>query len=686
MAIATKRAATSGGSPSRKSLVHPNPLLRALDAIYRFFASLKLAVISIASLAAVLAVGTFIERNYGTVAVQEWVYKSVGFALLLAFLATNILCAALIRFPWTRRQTGFVITHAGLLLVLAGSMWSFQRGDEGQVALAEGSKTDEMIRPDHPVIRIREVDPHTGKPLTEGAPFDQWPFRPGPLPWPEGRYEVLTPTSAPYHLAVKTHLPASAPRYVHEKVANGTPMIRLALMIKQPGALRARDVFANDTSDGLRWLVADHRFHRAAKTIGAANIAFQYLDSDEKLDAFLHPPQEIGPEGVAQVRYTDNAGKKRLETIPIDENAKGKVRTLPESDVSVEFDGISEMPLGRDISEGLAPDGVLRFVLFKVRKGSGEPVTHYGWNSLPMLPSVLPPSVHGGSGNGEELVHIDYLRPVGGSQMGAVEVAGLADGRLFYRSFNRKGLKASGPLPLDEEVTALGGGGMAMSFGLKVDQYLPSGRERLTYEHIDLDVGQLNNAIPAALVELSCDGETHEKWLRRSGGYEPHYQFVTFSSGRGFEIAYDVDRKRLGFEIQLDDFEVGLDPGSMDPASYRSDVRLTDEAEGIKDKPIGIWMNHTMTHRGWTFYQSSYIPIKDPATDENTGRYMSVLQVGYDPGRPFKYAGCVLVVLGAVVQFYMRSGIFWWMRSEGKGTESAKKGAETQGAGASEAL
>ena len=41
--------------------------------------------------------------------------------ILLAFLGDNILCAALIRYPWKKRQTGFVITHAGLLILLAGS-------------------------------------------------------------------------------------------------------------------------------------------------------------------------------------------------------------------------------------------------------------------------------------------------------------------------------------------------------------------------------------------------------------------------------------------------------------------------------------------------------------------------------------------------------------------------------------
>jgi hypothetical protein len=37
---------------------------------------------------------------------------------------------------------------------------------------------------------------------------------------------------------------------------------------------------------------------------------------------------------------------------------------------------------------------------------------------------------------------------------------------------------------------------------------------------------------------------------------------------------------------------------------------------------------------------------------------MSVLQVGIDPGRTTKYVGCVMIVFGAFVQFYMRAGIF----------------------------
>ena len=55
-------------------------IVRVCDAIYRFLASLKLAVFSLATLAAVLAYATFFESWYGAAAVQEWIYRTRGFA------------------------------------------------------------------------------------------------------------------------------------------------------------------------------------------------------------------------------------------------------------------------------------------------------------------------------------------------------------------------------------------------------------------------------------------------------------------------------------------------------------------------------------------------------------------------------------------------------------------------------
>ncbi len=200
--------------------------------IYRFLASLKLAVISISTLAATLAYATFFESKYGGVAAQEWIYRSPGFAILLAFLGMNILCAALIRYPWKKRQTGFVVTHAGLLILLAGSFYSVRTADEGQVGMVEGDVKGELVRSDHPVIRIWEVDPHTRERTRElDLPFRSGRFEWGPRTPRELGFvqsviarmtfrslgagpmheDVLTTPDDPFRFVVKEFLPAAAP-------------------------------------------------------------------------------------------------------------------------------------------------------------------------------------------------------------------------------------------------------------------------------------------------------------------------------------------------------------------------------------------------------------------------------------------------------------------------------------------
>lgn len=659
MATAIKRPAspTPPAVPAAEETTSSaNLILRSFDAIYRFLASLKLAVIALSSVAAVLALGTGIERQYGTVAVQEWVYRTWWFAVLLAFLGTNILCAALIRYPWTKRQTGFVITHTGLLVVLAGAFWSFQYADEGQVGIVEGQQSDLLLKPDHPVIRLREVDPHTHEVVNNREYV--MPFRPGALAWDDGRYELLSDPKDPFKLAVKNHLTAASRRYVHEQVPQGLPMVQLGILFKAPNMPRETDLFARDPSGGSRWFVVEAPSYRSARTVGPAVLAFQFLDSPEKLDAFLNPPRELGKDGVALIRYKDRDGKSRVETWPIRDSDKGQPRQLPDSDLTITFEDTAELPLPADShTERLTGGLPIHLAEFQVRKGDSPPVKHFGWSGLPMLTSLPAVTHDADSGQREELLHIDYVRPLPPGQMGLIEVAGMPDGKLYYRSINSRGLKSAGPLEMGRLVTALGGNDSPMSLKLEVDQYYLSGRRRLTYVQQDLPVGEINKGIPGAFVELTINGETESLWLLRGGGFDAEYKTLTFPSGKTYELAYDVERQPLGFTLALDDFDVGLDPGTSEPSSYRSDIRLTDEGMKIKDKPITISMNNTMTHRGWTFYQSNYIPLTDE-NDNKTGQYMSVFQVGHDPGRPLKYAGCLLVVCGVFVQFYMRAGVF----------------------------
>jgi hypothetical protein len=224
-------------------------------------------------------------------------------------LGANILCAALIRFPWKRRQTGFVITHAGLLIVLAGSWFSLKYGDEGQVAMLEGETAATMTRTDAPVIRVRPLDPQAGTPTSEYA----IPFRPGAFAWPAGRFEVLTGPQEPFKLAVKSFLPASAGKFLHEPApgGDGVPMVRFGLSIQPPNALRPMDPFEKDFQDDLRWFTAGNRFGRRVKDLGGVRLVFQHVGKEDEaraIDDFLNPPRDAATE-VARLHYADAQGQ-----------------------------------------------------------------------------------------------------------------------------------------------------------------------------------------------------------------------------------------------------------------------------------------------------------------------------------------------------------------------------------------
>ena len=114
---------------------------------------------------------------------------------------------------------------------------------------------------------------------------------------------------------------------------------------------------------------------------------------------------------------------------------------------------------------------------------------------------------------------------------------------------------------------------------------------------------------------MTVDGHTEEFWIRRSPSLEPHFQQVSFPSG-DYEVAFDVDRKDLGFSLKLDDFDVGFDPGTEQASRFVSQVRMTDEAVGIKDEPHTIQMNEPLDASGLhasTSRATSAIAIPRPA-------------------------------------------------------------------------
>jgi cytochrome c biogenesis protein ResB len=111
-------------------------------------------------------------------------------------------------------------------------------------------------------------------------------------------------------------------------------------------------------------------------------------------------------------------------------------------------------------------------------------------------------------------------------------------------------------------------------------------------------------------------------------------------------IYFGRDNVQLPFEVELVKFHKKDYPGTETPMSFESQVKVPGLGEEIT-----ISMNEPLKHEGFTLYQASYEmnPGSAPA---------SIFSVNQDPGRPVKYAGSLILVVGIAVFVLMRSRLY----------------------------
>src|SRR2546428_14103797 len=92
------------------------------NAIFQFFASLKLAVVLLAVLIAGAIVGTLYESSFDAKVARAYVYGAPWFNFWLVLLGANPTLSALSRWPWRKPPPAFLITHPAIIPLLTGSL------------------------------------------------------------------------------------------------------------------------------------------------------------------------------------------------------------------------------------------------------------------------------------------------------------------------------------------------------------------------------------------------------------------------------------------------------------------------------------------------------------------------------------------------------------------------------------
>ncbi len=607
--------------------------------LLRLFGSLKTAVVTLTALAITLAWGTFYESAHGTPAAQRDIYHSAWFSALMGLLAINLAAVALLRYPWKRHQTGLVVTHLGIIVLLIGAMIGFQFGVDGHITLTEGASTDTVVF-DQETVRIANPQ---GATLRE-IPLD---FERSPLPAGGARYRL----GGGLELELQQACPNTREMLVVERSAgqpNPAAHVKLSSAAMGGSATFDEWLFARDPS-------------RAEISFGPAALRMVEAQNAQELAALTAPPASAEPDGKG-VLAVDAAGKHFEFKLA---DVLGKKTPLGATGFTADVRGyfpdfrfdtetkkpvsVSDQPNNPAVLLFVAgPDTEIKFFLF---------ANHPGMN--------IASAVRAEKG-GEKNVTANYrfAQAARGAQL--MVVAGPGD-QLHYVSRGSDGRFRTGALT---QTTAIQTG--LADWELHLLDFVPDAKPRVELQPAPVGLEDAGRS-PALRVALRQDGRVSPPvWVRWSLATP-----LTLGDKR-VTASYGWLTQPLGFTVKLDKFRAKRYEGTEMPADFRSYITIEDNAHGVTAQRE-VWMNNPVTYpdgwlgvRGYKLSQASYREARAGEPNETT------LGVVWDPGWPLKFLGFWTICLGIFIMYYMRTYFF---NSRQPATPSEPKAGRNQPAG-----
>ncbi len=582
---------------------------RTLQLLIRSLGSLAMAVSLLIVIAAVLGWGTIYEARFGTAAVQRVVYHSWWFQALLAFLALNLAVAACERYPWQRRHVPFVLAHIGIILILLGGILGARFGIEGQMIIPEGQAEHTLETPGN-VLVVRQPNPGVEHVVPTAFEAQAWVHEPNlaiPLTL-EGRTVQLT---------VDRYYPDAVS---NEEITDGGAQENPAVHV----------LLEHREQQDAVWLLSRDP-ERFGVGWGEAHVLFLEPKNDQMLDQLTaRTPDEGHPRGVVSITLP---GMAHLREIPVPEDLhrtfdlEGTPYRITFKDYFPDFAitarGLvsrSAQPNNPAVSFLLTgPEGSDAYLLFAL---------HPDFQSIHGVAHTIPAEV------GYTHAASAALPPNAIALLRAPSNALIAV------------LTGSGAERQVIDPVEIGKRYAHPSLGYQFDVEASYPRATVTQR-----ITNRGNEVHTEAVHLiGREGNRMaEAWLSLRG---------TAQLDLGAEpiiVEYRPARRELPVTIKLLDFRKTDYPGTQMAAGFESDVELSDPTRGLI-LMRKISMNNPLRYRGYSFYQSSYIP-GPPSALAGAGEgptETTVLSVRNDPGTPLVYAGFIIVILGVVSMFVLR--------------------------------
>src|SRR3954453_5850838 len=126
--------------------------------VFKFFASLQLAVVLLAVLIVAAIAGTIYESSFDAKVARAYVYGAPWFNIWLTLLAANLAVSALSRWPWRKHHVAFLVPHLGIITLPAGSLIGRIFGTEGSITLFKGAPATNRLLVDEHQLRVHDSD------------------------------------------------------------------------------------------------------------------------------------------------------------------------------------------------------------------------------------------------------------------------------------------------------------------------------------------------------------------------------------------------------------------------------------------------------------------------------------------------------------------------------------------------
>ncbi len=604
---------------------------------------------------------------------------------LVVLAGVNVLYAMGVHIWWKRHQTGFLITHAGILILLVGALLTHRGGIDAHLSVFEDQAAWRAFQDSQSLKLViypeeaRQNPQKTGNSLlpvgANSAPEPETitiPFVAGPFNWDD--YDYMFPF--PWCLARRDRgvvydrdrIKLEVLDYYSDSQEIAVPRLRLR---SRSGASPGRSL-SDEPGESIELAIESSRGVQSAGRRDLSTgqrLVFWMADSEAETRAFRHsgPRGALGPQG----QIVLHAGGQSFH-LPVDSFQQQQRQPLGDTGLELELVQSVSNPVAVLLQIHHQQDPPQRMVLlaeFPDRNYHDRPHGVFGSYWFDPRQQV--------ADDGDQPRD---ARTPGSAPRPRIDILQGTDGTLYYRTWRAPTVGPIARLPTDgTEVAAFQGTSDAVA--ISVEEFIASERPQIKI----LPVAFERDKSPAekqrrARLRLSVDGTRREFWLAglplgmtEISTLPSAYRRVLQGKDRRVAVSMPYDEIDVGFQVFLHKFSRKLDPGSSAVSHYSSLVDFCDRRDQDKllQKKVLITLNAPVNFsdprsgRSYRLYQSSYKgPLKpgDPQFEQLVGGkqrrdrlFQSFLAVNYDPGRGLKYLGCLLICAGILITFYMRT-------------------------------